>query len=345
LIDTLNFNKYWNDKMTKIYNNRFKITVLDGGATNPGDLSWDKISELGILQIYDYTPQDLVVQRSMEADAILVGRTLLDKTTISQLYNLKLICTLGTGFNMIDTLYCSKQRITVCNVAEYSTISVAQHIFALLLSLTNKVNEFDNEVRAGAWSGQPKLSGQPQLEFLKYSPFELSGKTLGIIGFGCIGRQVAKIAQVFGMRCIATSRTVQSGESNGIQYGNLEFVLENADVISLNCPLNEQTRGLINSKSIALMKKGAIIINTSRGEVIDEAALALALNEGYIKAAALDVLANEPNVQHSPLLSTQNCIITPHIAWASKEARERLIEIVSENIKAYLNGKPQNRVV
>jgi glycerate dehydrogenase len=325
--------------MTKICNNKFKITILDGGATNPGDISWDKVSELGIIQIYNFTPQDLVVQRSLEADAILVGRTLLDKAIISQLYNLKLICTLGTGFNMIDTPYCKKQGITVCNVPEYSTMSVAQHIFALLLSLTNRVNEFDSAVRAGAWSGQP------QLEFLKYSPFELNGKTLGTIGFGNIGRQVAKIAQVFGMRCIATSRTLQSGEAFGVQFGNFEFVLENSNVISLNCPLNEQTRGLINSSNIALMKKGAIIINTSRGEVIDEGALAHALNEGYIKAAALDVLANEPTVQHSPLLSAKNCIITPHIAWTSKEARERLITIVAENIKAFLEGYPQNKVV
>jgi glycerate dehydrogenase len=325
--------------MAIINKSKIKITILDGGATNPGDIHWDKISDLYTTQIFDYTPNDLVVQRSLNSDVILVGRTQLDTAILTQLLNLKLICTLGTGFNMIDLEYCKKHEITVCNTPNYCTISVAQHIFALLLSITNKVKEFEAKVRAGAWSGQAEL------DFLKYSPFELFGKTLGIIGYGSIGSQVAKIAQAFGMRCVATSNSRQSGEHNGVQFSNLEFVLENSDIISINCPLNEQTRELINQKTIALMKKGVIIINTSRGEVIDETALALALNNGYIKAAALDVLANEPNVQLSPLLSSKNCIITPHVAWASKEARERLIEIVAENIKAFLNGNAQNKVV
>ena len=325
--------------MAIISNNKVRITILDGGATNPGDISWGKISELGLTQIFDYTSNDLVVQRSQDADVLLIGRTPLVKDILAQLYNLKLICTLGTGFNMIDLEYCNKHGITVCNAPNYSTISVAQHIFALLLSISNSVKEFNAEVRAGAWSGQA------QLDFLKYSPFELCGKTLGIIGFGNIGSQITKIAQAFGMRCIATSKSIQSGESYGVQFGDLEYVLKNADIISLNCPLDEQTRGLINKKTIALMKKGVIIINTSRGEVIDETALAYALDNGYIKAAALDVLSNEPNVQHSPLLSSKNCIITPHIAWASYESRVRLIEIVVENIKAFLNGKVQNKVV
>lgn len=319
-----------------------KIAVLDGYAVNPGDLDWSGVRSVGETAVNDYyddDDEDTVVRRAQGADAIIVNRTRLTKSVLLRLPQLKYIGLLCTGYNMVDAETCRARGIVVSNVPGYSTQSVAQHVFALLFALTNQVAQLDAEVRRGAWTGRPcfQQSGFPIQE--------LSGETMGIVGFGAIGKCVAKIAQAMGMNVIATSRTRQSGTDGGVKLTDLDEVLERADVLSLNCPLTNETRNLINRKTITQMKKTAILINTSRGPVINEQELAEALNEGNLRAAGVDVLAEEPAVEKSPLLKAKNCIITPHVAWATFEARKRLLKVVEENLRAFADGHPQNRVI
>lgn len=316
-----------------------RIVILDGYSVNPGDLTWNTFAELGELTAYDDTEQSAIVERASHVEAIFVNRCTLDSELLGKLPNLKFIGTLGTGYNMIDLDYCLKNGVAVYNVPGYSTDSVAQHTFALILQITNSVSLFDRAVRQGHWSGQKELS------FLNYQFTALSGKKLGIIGLGSIGRKVSLIAQQFGMQVIATSRTNSSGADGFIEYCSLEELLHNSDIISIHCPLNDQSRKLINKDTIKLIRPDAILVNTARGGIIDEQALADALNEGRLRAAALDVLTNEPPERDCPLLGAKNCLVTPHIAWATKQARARLIEACAQNLASFMNRSSVNRVI
>lgn len=310
-----------------------KITVLDGGTTNPGDLSWEEIGSLGELTVFADTPPELVTQRAEMAEAIIVNRIVLSRPVLRQLQNLRYIGTLSTGFNTIDLEAAREQGITVCNVPGYCEKTVAQWAFSLLLALCGHVAEQSALVRGGTWQQAVSYS-QSEAPF-----FELSQKTLGILGYGSIGSSVAAIGRAMGMEVIVYSKNPKA-----IPTVSLETLFQKSDVLSIHCALNEDTRGLVNWERLTLMKPHALIINTARGGVINEADLAKALNEGIIGGAGLDVLSAEPPQPENPLLTVRNCIITPHVAWSSKEARGRLLHTVAENLRAYLAGTPQNLV-
>ena len=316
-----------------------KIVVLDGYVLNPGDLSWDKLNNLGEVVLYDRTPADKIIERSIGAEVLITNKTPLTEEVLNKLPNLKYIGVLATGYNVVDTAAAKRRNIIVTNVPSYSTMSVAQLTFALLLELCHHVQRHSDSVMEGKWAQSSDFS---------YSDFpliELSGKTFGIIGFGSIGKKVADIATVFGMNIIAASRhqTDQSDRKNFI-WAELNEVLEQADVVSIHCPLTTETKGLINAESLKRMKSSAFLINTSRGPVVVEQDLACALNKGIIAGAGIDVLSIEPPVKDNPLFKAKNCLITPHIAWATKEARERLMDIAVSNIAAFIDGKPVNVV-
>ncbi len=316
-----------------------KIVVLDGYVLNPGDLSWDKLNNLGEVVLYDRTPADKIIERSIGAEVLITNKTPLTEEVLNKLANLKYIGVLATGYNVVDTAAAKRRNIIVTNVPSYSTMSVAQLTFALLLELCHHVQRHSDSVMEGKWAKSSDFS---------YSDFpliELSGKTFGIIGFGSIGKKVADIATVFGMNIIAASRhqTDQSDRKNFI-WAELNEVLEQADVVSIHCPLTTETKGLINAESLKRMKSSAFLIKTSRGPGLVEQDLACALNKGSIAGAGIDVLSIEPPVKDNPLFKAKNCLITPHIAWATKEARERLMDIAVNNLAAYLSGKSINIV-
>lgn len=317
-----------------------KIVNLDGHTTNPGDLSWDGIKELGDYTVYERTAPDEIVERAKGAEILIINKTVLDKTLLDALSpELKYIGLQSTGYNVVDCAYARKLGITVCNIPSYSTKAVAQLVFAFILQVTNQVNLHSEAVKNGEWCSCPDFC------FWKTPLTELAGKTIGIIGFGAIGRQVAKIAEAFDMRVLAYApRPKEKGELKTVEFVDIDTLLSGSDIITCHCPLTEQTKGLINKETIDRMKKSAIFINTSRGPVVDEKALADALNNGKIAAAGLDVLETEPAKSDNPLLTARNCYITPHIAWAAQETRARLLKILEENLEAYLNGKPQNVV-
>ena len=316
-----------------------KIVVLDGYVLNPGDLSWDKLNNLGEVVLYDRTPADKIIEWSIGAEVLITNKTPLTEEVINKLPNLKYIGVLATGYNVVDTAAAKRRNIIVTNVPSYSTMSVAQLTFALLLELCHHVQRHSDSVMEGKWAQSSDFS---------YSDFpliELSGKTFGIIGFGSIGKKVDDIATVFGMNIIAASRhqTDQSDRKN-FRWAELNEVLEQADVVSIHCPLTTETKGLINAESLKRMKSSAFLINTSRGPVVVEQDLACALNKEIIAGAGIDVLSIEPPVKDNPLFKAKNCLITPHIAWATKEARERLMDIAVSNIAAFIDGKPVNVV-
>jgi glycerate dehydrogenase len=307
------------------------IVVLDGYTLNPGDLSWDGLGRLGNLRIYDRTAPELTIQRAQDAAIVLTNKTQLSREIIAALPALRYIGILATGTNVVDLDHAREQGIVVTNVPAYSTRSVAQHTLALLLELCHQVQLHNAAVHQGDWSRSLDFS------FRQAPLIELAGKTLGIIGLGQIGRQVAAIAEVLGMRVIACGR--QDGSAPA-----LDALLAAADVVSLHCPLTPQTQGMINARRLALMKSSAFLINTARGPLVVEEDLADALNRGVIAGAGLDVLSIEPPRPDNPLLSARNCIITPHIAWASHEARERLMTAATENVRCFLAGDPVNEV-
>lgn len=317
-----------------------RIVVLDGYGLNPGDLSWESIKELGDVEIYDRTPEDLILERAGRAEILLTNKTPFTRQTLSKLPYVKYIGVLATGYNVVDTAAARERGIVVTNIPAYSTDSVAQMVFALLLEHCHHVQDHSNAVRRGDWSRSKDFT------FWNYPLIELSGKTMGIIGFGRIGQKVADVAGVFGMKIIGYSRTRtdQTHRKNFKWAETLDELLRESDVVSLHCPLFDETRGMINKDSLKKMKRTAFLINTSRGPVIVEEDLAEALNKGIIAGAGLDVLSMEPPKKDNPLFTAKNCIITPHIAWATKEARERLIEIAADNLKAFLEGKPINIV-
>jgi glycerate dehydrogenase len=305
-----------------------KIVVLDGYALNPGDLSWDPLRALGDLEIFDRTPPELAVERARGAAVVLTNKTPLTASVLDQLPDLRYIGALATGYNVIDIDAARRRGIVVSNVPTYGTASVAQFVFALLLQLCHRVSQHTEAVRNGAWARNPDWS-------FSYPPqIELAGKTMGIVGYGRIGRQTAQIAEAFGMRVVAFD----------IDRGNLEDLLRESDIVSLHVPLFPATREMIDARTLALMKPTAFLINTSRGPLINERDLAGALNSGRIAGAALDVLSVEPPPADHPLLSARNCIVTPHMAWSTTEARRRLMATVIENVTAFCAGTPKNVV-
>jgi glycerate dehydrogenase len=316
-----------------------KIVVLDGYTLNPGDLSWDKLFNLGEVVLHDRTPADKIKERSLDADVLITNKTPLTEETINDLPHLKYIGVLATGYNIVDTSAAKRRNIIVTNVPAYSTMSVAQLTFALLLELCHHVQKHSDSVMDGKWAESVDFSNWD------FPLIELSGKTLGIIGFGNIGKKVADIANVFGMNIIAASRheTDQSERIN-FRWAEIDEVLAQSDIVSIHCPLLPETKGLINADSLKRMKRSAFLLNTSRGPVVVEPDLADALNNGIIACAAIDVLSIEPPLKDNPLFKAKNCLITPHIAWATKEARGRLMDIAVNNLAAFINGKRVNVV-
>jgi glycerate dehydrogenase len=316
-----------------------KIVVLDGYTVNPGDLSWNDLKNFGEVEIYDRTPKEKITERSRGASIVLTNKTPLDRDTLNQLSSLKYIGVLATGYNVVDIDAARNNGVVVSNVPGYGTASVVQMTFALLLELCQHVQKHNDAVMNGKWAQSPDWC------FWDYPLIELSGKTLGIVGLGDIGMKVAEVATAFGMYILATSRrqTNQSSREN-FRWTTIDGLLEESDVVSLHCPLTPETKGLINEDKLAKMKKSAFLLNTSRGPLVIDQDLADALNNDVIAGAALDVLSTEPPAADNPLFLAKNCIITPHIAWATKEARSRLIKMVVNNMAAFLNGKPVNVV-
>lgn len=315
-----------------------QIAVLDGHTLNPGDLSWDPFRLLGTVSVYPRSKPSEIIQRASGADILLVNKVVLGGALLRQLPHLRCICVTATGYNNIDVAYAKSLGITVCNAVGYGAPSVAQHVFALLLECCNHVALHHQSVVRGEWSAQPDFS------YTRKPLTELQGKTMGIFGLGRIGRKVAEIALAFGMRVIATSKKQAPDFPDGIQPMDIRGLFAESDVVSLHAPLTPETRGIINRELLHLLKEGTILINTARGELIVEDDLFDALQNGKPAMAALDVLSTEPPPGGHPLFSLPNCIITPHIAWASREARSRLLGITLENIRAFLNGSPQNVV-
>lgn len=316
-----------------------KIVVLDGYALNPGDLSWKSIEELGDLTVYDRTPPGLVVERAKSAEIILLNKTPMDETIFSQLPRLKYVGVLATGYNIVDVEAGRKRGIVVTNIPTYGTNSVAQMTFALLLELCNHVKDHSDAVHRGEWRDCDDFC------FWKHPLIELAGKTIGIIGFGRIGQKVADISLALGMNVIGFD-TNQSDQAHRVNFtwSKLEALLKESDVVSLHCPLVPENRGIINKFALNLMKKTAFLINTSRGLLLVEEDVADALNGARIAGAAIDVVSEEPPKHENPLLTAKNCIVTPHISWATKEARERLMKLAVDNLRTFMDSKPINNV-
>ncbi len=316
-----------------------KIVILDGNALNPGDLSYDCINQFGDVTLYERTDSEAeTIARIGDSEIVLVNKVPITENILAACPNIKLICVQATGYNIVDCDACAKRNIPVTNVPTYGTAAVAQFTMALMLEICHNIGLHNESVHQGDWSKAPTFCYwlSPQME--------LAGKTLGIIGFGRIGQAVATLANAFGMRVLAYSRSQSEAGKQIAEYVDLDTLLKESDIISLHCPQTPATEKLINASSIAKMKDGAILINTSRGGLVDEPALAEALNSGKLRHAAVDVVSQEPMKADNPLLCAKNCIITPHIAWAPVESRQRLLNCVVENIRAFLKGAPQNVV-
>ncbi len=315
-----------------------KIVILDGQVANPNDLSWKSIAAQGDLKVYARTTDEQLLERAKDATVLIVNKRTLNKDFLKKSPHLKLICTLATGYNNIDVAAAKTLNITVCNAVGYSSPSVAQHVFALLLALLNRVELHNNHVQQNGWANSIDWC------YWKSPMTELAGKTMGIYGYGKIGQQVAAIALAFGMKVIAVRRSNKQPKNKKIQLVNLERLWRESDVISLHAPLTKENEGIINQSTLSKMKATAYLINTGRGGLINEIDLKIALEKGQISGAGLDVLSQEPPPKDHLLLGVPNCLITPHHAWTTRESRGRLINIVAENIKAFLAGKPQNVV-
>lgn len=315
-----------------------RIVILDGYSANPGDLSWEGLEQLGTLTVYDRTSPSETVARAADADVVLTNKVIISSEVMAQLPQLKYIGVLATGYNVVDIAAAHERGITVTNVPAYSTESVAQMVFAHLLTVTNRTEYYAVQNRQGRWSKNPDFC------YWDFPHMELAGKTFGIVGLGNIGRRVAQIALAFGMQVKAlTSKTAEALPA-GIEKVSLEELLATSDVLSLHCPLTERTRHLINVDTLQRMKSTAILINTGRGPLVDDQAVAGALADGRLAAFCADVLTEEPPKADNPLLRQPNAFITPHIAWASKEARIRLIQVATDNVRAFLNDQPVNVV-
>lgn len=310
------------------------IVILDAFTANPGDLSWDALREFGQLTVYDRTSPDQLMERASEADVLLTNKVELRKQHLDHLPRLRYIGVLATGYNVVDTAYARHCGIVVTNVPAYSTDSVAQMVFAHLLNITHHVGDYARLNRQGRWSESPDFS------YTDTPLMELSGKIMGIVGLGNIGMRVAAIARQFGMDIFAVTSKHSSTLPAGIQKTTLEGLLAASHVVSLHCPLTEQTYRMINRESLALMRLGSILLNTGRGGLVDEDAVAEALHNGRLLAYAADVLSEEPPSASHVLLQCENAYITPHIAWATREARQRLISITVDNLRAFIEGVP-----
>lgn len=316
-----------------------KIVVLDGHTTNPGDNPWDAIEALGDVTVYDRTDDDQILERSAGADILVTNKTPLFEEMLSQLPELKMIAVLATGVNNIGLQAAATRGIIVSNVPAYSTASVAQYTFALLLELCHHIAHHSEAVHAGRWTQGPYFC------FWDTPQIELAGKTLGIVGFGQIGAKVAAIGHAMEMGVVAATRTRKPAPGyEPFEWVPLEEVFGRADVVSLHCPLTDENAGFVDRRLLGLMKPTAFLINTSRGAIVNETDLAAALNEGRIAGAGLDVVSEEPIRADNPLLKAKNCLITPHIAWATRAARKRLTQITADNIKAFIAGRPVNVV-
>lgn len=311
-----------------------RIVVLDGYTLNPGDLSWAPLEEAGPVTLHDYTPSELTLERAHGAPIVLTNKTVLSGDILRALPELRYVGVLATGYNVVDIAAAAALGIAVTNVPGYAAASVSQAVFALLLELANRTGDHARAVSSGRWARSRDFC------FWDTPLVELSGLTLGIVGFGAIGRDVSNIARAFGMHVVVHSRRPVEGEENV----SLDDLFARADVISLHCPLTPETKGLVNAERLSRMKPSAFLINTGRGPLIDEAALADALNRGQIAGAGLDVLSREPPAADNPLFTAKNCFITPHIAWATKTARERLLATSVANVRAFLAGAPQNLI-
>jgi glycerate dehydrogenase len=316
-----------------------KIVVLDGYTLNPGDLSWDGLQQIAPIEVHDRTEASKILERAKGAEFILTNKTPLSAETLKQLPDLRYIGVLATGYNVVDVKAAKERGIPVCNIPTYGTASVAQHAFALILELTVNAKLHSDAARAGEWSASKDWC------FWKTPLIGLEGKTLGIVGFGRIGRRVAEVGHAFGMIIIAQD-SVQTNPPTyeGFRWSSLDELLRDADIVSLHCPLFPETQGLMNAARLKLMKRTAFLINTSRGPLIVDQDLADALNAGVIAGAGVDVLSVEPPAASNPLLTAKNCLVTPHIAWATKEARARLMQLAVENLAAFVKGQPQNVV-
>lgn len=316
-----------------------KICILDGYSLNPGDLDWSPVERLGDVTLFDRTPADKIVERAADADIVLTNKVPFCADTLRQLPRLRFICVLATGYNIIDTEAAARQGVVVANIPAYSTMSVAQMAFAHILNITNHVASYAREVADGKWTNCPDFC------FWDSALTELAGKTMGIVGLGNTGMATARIAVAMGMKVVALTSKSADTLPEGITPAPLDDVLASADVVSLHCPLTPSTRHLINAASIAKMKPSAILINTGRGPLVDEQAVADALNGGRLAAFGADVLSQEPPRGDNPLLSARNCFLTPHIAWATLEARTRLMSTATENVRQFIAGEPvANRV-
>jgi len=310
-----------------------KIVILDGYTENPGDLSWAALEQLGDLTVYDRTPAALIDERIGDAQIVYTNKTPITAEVIAAHPAIRFIGVLATGYNVVDVDAAKKRGIVVANVPTYGTDAVAQYVFALLLEICHHVGHHSAEVKKGRWSECPDFC------FWDHPLIELKGRTMGIIGYGRIGRATAKIAEAFGMKVLACDERPMPGETV-----SLRTVLINSDVISLHCPLTKENTGMIDKNAISLMKKGVILINTARGPLINEQDLADALKDGRVMAAAVDVLCQEPARPDCPLMGLDNCIITPHIAWANRESRQRLMDVAVDNLRQFLDGHPVNNV-
>lgn len=315
-----------------------EIVVLDGYALNPGDMSWKELEALGNCTIYHRTAPSELLDRLKDAEAIITNKAVIDAPLMEKLPKLRYIGVTATGYNVVDVKAAGEKGIVVTNIPAYSTDSVAQLVFAHLLNIVNRVELHASSVSKGEWANSKDFA------YWKSPQTELSGKTLGIVGFGRIGRRVAQIGEAFGMKVIFNNRSQVKDAPAGMLQTTMEELFAQSDVVSINCPLTPENSEFVNSNLLHRMKPSAILINTGRGGLIQEADLAKALNEGIIAAAGVDVLSTEPPRHDNPLLSARNCYITPHIAWATAEARQRLMNITVENLKCFQEGKPQNVV-
>ncbi len=317
-----------------------QIVILDAYTENPGDLSWDALNAFGDVRIYDRTPMDEaeIIRRIGDADIVITNKTPISASTLDACPQIRFISVLATGYNIVDVKACAERNIPVSNVPAYGTASVAQFAIALLLEICHHVQHHSDAVHEGRWASSPDFC------FWDYPLIELADKTIGIIGFGRIGQTTGKIASALGMRVLAHDAHPNASGALIAEYTDLDTLLTQSDVIALHCPLFPETEHLINKDSIAKMKNGVILINNSRGPLIDEQDLADALNSGKVAAAGLDVLSVEPAREDNPLLSAKNCLITPHISWAPKESRQRIMDCTVENLKGFVNGAPVNVV-
>lgn len=316
-----------------------RIVVLDGQSLAAQDLNYDVFKRFGEVTVYENTDHSQTIERIGNSDIVLTNKVVITKDIMDACPSVRLIIVMATGYNVIDTEAAKSRGIIVTNIPAYSTNAVAQYVFACILNYCNKINEHNESVQNGEWISSPCFS-------YRVAPlYELAGKTLGIVGFGAIGKAVSKIAKAFEMNVLVYSRTIYPQfESNNLKFVDLTTLLENSDFVSLHCPLTAATQNMINAEQLSKMKKTAMLINSSRGAVVNELDLANALKNGDIAAAALDVLVSEPMSENTPLKDAPNCVITPHIAWAPLETRQRLMDIAVKNLESYLNGTPQNVV-